>query len=102
MYVRLTCCQLEDRVSCDVAVPTSVVPAYSRKRSFTTEPGESARAHIDAVYVPAVVVFTQFGESFSRQVPTLAVVALETCADQLPVCPPLVRVRVEGLLGRRP
>jgi hypothetical protein len=50
------------------------------------------------VYVPPAVVFTQFGESFNRQVPTLAVVAFETCADQLPVCPPLVRVSVTPVL----
>jgi hypothetical protein len=44
------------------------------------------------------VVFTQFGESFNRQVPTLPVVVLAICADHPPLCPPLTRVRATPVL----
>jgi hypothetical protein len=76
-----------------VVVPTSVEPTYSRNLSLSGFPPVSARAQRVAVYVPADVDATQFGESLRRQVPFVDA-PFATRADQLPECPPATRVRV--------
>src|SRR5919108_6055059 len=40
--------------------------------------------------MPATLVATQFGESFSRHV-AAAPLVFDSCADQLPLCPPATR-----------
>src|SRR5436305_6930155 len=91
-YGTLTCCHDVVSVICVVAVPTCVLPLYSRNLSLSTAPGASARTHIVPVYVPAEDAFTQFGESLRVQLVALDPVFVSFAAQE-PVCPPETRVR---------
>ena len=81
---------------CVVDVLASVVPANSRKRSLRIAPGVSARTHRLPVYVPAVVLLTESGESFKRHERFDAAVFV-ICAAQDPVCPPCARESVTSV-----
>jgi hypothetical protein len=90
---RLTvlCCQAVLSTSVLVALLTMVAPFISCSRRFMVAPAVAPRTHSPAVYVPADVLPTWFGES-SRMHVRVVVLVLLMRPDQLPECPPETRV----------
>src|SRR5919199_3684088 len=93
-YGTLTCCQAVESVTCALADEMSVLPLYSCSLILKMAPAVSERTHADAVYVPAVVAVTQFGESCSVAKLLAEVPVFVSFADQLPVWPPETRASV--------